>query len=100
MEKPMKLKRLPGQTLRRDLRKGAIPPLATFIRASFRMSIAGGLYLYGLHHAALIIGIMSAMMLIGAVEGQAAKSIAKAIPRAKQHFQKKKLSKQTAKPET
>lgn len=86
MEKPMKMRRIPGETLRKDLKQGAVPPLATLIRVGFRMLIASALYLYGLHHAALIVTVMSAMMLIGAVESQAAKAVAKAIPRARLYF--------------
>lgn len=89
MEPPKKKRRIPGETLRKDLRSGLIPQPATLVRAGVRMSIAGGLYLTGHRHSALVMGMMSGMMLLGSVEAHAAKAIAKAVPRARAHLSKR-----------
>lgn len=56
------------------------------MRFGFRLSVAIGLYTYGMGHAATVVGIVAAMTLVGTVEGQIAKTISNALPRAKDYI--------------
>lgn len=60
------------------------------MRVGLRGALALALYLLGYHHAALVLGIMCAMILVSTVEGQAAKAIAASIPRAKKYLKKRR----------
>lgn len=82
--------KLPGQTLRKDLARSFVPPLASFIRLGLRLCVISLLYVAGFHQIALVLAVMSVMILIGPIEGQIAKSIAKSLPRARAHFQKRR----------
>lgn len=82
--------RIPGRTLRRDLMMSLVPSLTSFVRAAMKLCMAGGMYLTGHRHAALIVAVMSGMMLIGAIEGQAARAFAKSVPRVKTYLQQRR----------
>jgi hypothetical protein len=59
------------------LRKTLTPPKVSWVRALLRLTMAGGLYLLGAHHAAVTVLVMSVFVLTGPLEGQIAKEVLK-----------------------
>jgi hypothetical protein len=82
------INKLPGKTTRKELAKATVPPLYAFVRAGIRMTIAGVLYFYGMHHAATVVAILAIISLVGVVEAQIAKSIATSLPKIGIYFRK------------
>lgn len=55
------------------------PPKVSWVRAGMRLTMAGGLYLVGAHHAAITVMVMSVFTLTGPLESQVAKEVIKVV---------------------